>query len=177
MCSQTSMVLDRYGQLQVCAGCLVLFPKINSHSDSLYVYSFSVASQAITVISMGTIADQPQHRKPLLLAFAALGSTSAILFITLSSSSPVWLLCGLLAALANVSFGPSTVVANSYFPPLARSSGQVRKLAATVERLRSTISEEEQFSSKEDNPTSPLKLALKPYKKAVWRAAAAISAK
>lgn len=126
---------------------------------------------------MGTIADQPQHRKLLLLAFAALGSTSAILFITLSSSSPVWLLCGLLAALANVSFGASTVVANSYLPTLARSTGQVRKLAAAVERLRSTISEEEQFSVQDDNPTSPLKLALESYTKAVSRAAAAISSK
>ena len=126
---------------------------------------------------MGTIADQPQHRKLLLLAFAALGSTSAILFITLSSSSPVWLLCGILAALANVSFGASTVVANSYLPTLARSSGQVRKLAAVVERLRSTISEEEQFSVQEDSSTSPLKLALESYTKAVSRAAAAISAK
>jgi UMF1 family MFS transporter len=126
---------------------------------------------------MGTIADQPQHRKLLLLAFAALGSTSAILFITLSSSSPVWLLCGLLAALANVSFGASTVVANSYLPTLARSSGQVRKLAAVVERLRSNISEEEQFSVQEDCPTSPLKLALESYTKAVSRAAASISAK
>lgn len=126
---------------------------------------------------MGTIADQPQHRKLLLLAFAALGSTSAILFITLSSSSPVWLLCGLLAALANVSFGASTVVANSYLPTLARSSGQVRKLAAVVERLRSNISEEEQFSVEEDSPTSPFKLALESYNKAVSRAAASISAK
>lgn len=123
---------------------------------------------------MGTIADQPQHRKLLLLAFAALGSTSAILFITLSSSSPVWLLCGILAALANVSFGASTVVANSYLPTLARSSGQVRKLAVVVERLRSNISEEEQF---EDSPMSPLKLALESYNKAVSRAAASISAK
>lgn len=145
--------------------------------DSLYVYSFSVASQAITVISMGTIADQPQHRKLLLLAFAALGSVSAILFIALPSSSPVWLLCGLLAALANVSFGASTVVANSYLPTLARSSGQVRKLAAVVERLRSNLSEEEQFSVQEGAPTSPLKLALESYTKAVSRAAASISAK
>jgi len=126
---------------------------------------------------MGTIADQPQHRKLLLLAFAALGSTSAILFITLPSSSPVWLLCGLLAALANVSFGASTVVANSYLPTLARSSGQVRKLAAVVERLRSSLSEEEQDSVQEAGPTSPLKLALESYTKAVSRAAASISAK
>ena len=35
----------------------------NSRLDSLYVYSLSVASQAITVISMGSIADQPQYRK------------------------------------------------------------------------------------------------------------------
>lgn len=126
---------------------------------------------------MGTIADQPQHRKLLLLAFAALGSTSAILFIALPSSSPVWLLCALLAALANVSFGASTVVANSYLPTLARSSGQVRKLAAAVERLRSSISEEDQFSVQEGGPASPLKLALESYTKAVSRAGASISAK
>ncbi|KAF8510122.1 autophagy-type protein 22 [Hysterangium stoloniferum] len=100
---------------------------IDTASFSLYVFSTSVALQALTVISMGGIADHPPHRKPLLLFFAYLGSTCAILFFVISSSSPVWPVVGLLACGANVGFGASLVAMNSYLPSLARESKEVRK--------------------------------------------------
>lgn len=111
---------------------------VDSASFSLYVYSISVLLQALTVISMGGIADRPEHRKLLLLSFAILGSTSTILFIVLPSSSPVWVLCALLSILAIVAFGASVVAMNAYLPSLARSSHEVREKAAIVERIRET---------------------------------------
>lgn len=115
---------------------------------SLYVYSISVALQALTVISMGGIADHrtsplpshiptvpftplnasysfhlaAPHRKRLLFTFAFLGSLSAILFFFLPSSSPVWPLSGLFAIFANVGFGASVVAMNAYLPMLAKNS-------------------------------------------------------
>ncbi|KAG8760520.1 Autophagy protein 22 [Serendipita sp. 396] len=120
------------------ARCVVKFGWIwiDTASFSLYVYSFSVLLQAITVISMGTIADRPSHRKFLLLSFAFIGSTSAICFLFLPSTSPVWPLSALIAIVSIVSFGASIVALNAYLPSLARSTSEVRQKAANVERLR-----------------------------------------
>jgi len=126
---------------------------VDTASFSLYVYSISVLLQALTVISMGAIADRrkhplpssgllhspispAEHRKLLLLSFAIMGSSATILFIALPSSSPVWLLCGLLALVAIVAFGASVVAMNAYLPSLARTSLEVREKAAIVERIR-----------------------------------------
>ncbi|KAG0694613.1 autophagy-related protein 22-like protein [Suillus ampliporus] len=98
---------------------------IDTASFSLYVYSISVALQALTVISMGSIADRPLYRKPLLLTFAAVGAFAAILFLPLSSSSSLWMLSALLAIFANVGFGASVVAMNAYLPSLAKNSPEV----------------------------------------------------
>jgi len=58
----------------------------------------------------------------LLFGFAALGSLSSICFFLLPSSSPIWPFSSLLAILANIGFGASTVVLNAYLPRLAVSS-------------------------------------------------------
>ncbi|RDX45939.1 MFS general substrate transporter [Lentinus brumalis] len=109
---------------------------IDSASFSLYVYSMSVALQALTVISMGGIADHPPHRKLLLLTFAALGSFSAILFLLLPSSSPLWPLVAPLAIFANVGFGASIVALNAYIPTLAHSSQEVVAARAELVQLQ-----------------------------------------
>ncbi|KAG1743881.1 autophagy-related protein 22-like protein [Suillus lakei] len=98
---------------------------IDTASFSLYVYSMSVALQALTVISMGNIADRPLYRKPLLLTFAAIGAFSASLFLLLSSSSPLWMVSALFAIFANVGFGASVVAMNAYLPSLAKDSPEV----------------------------------------------------
>ncbi|KAI0631441.1 MFS general substrate transporter [Trametes polyzona] len=108
---------------------------IDSASFSLYVYSISVALQALTVISMGGIADHPPHRKKLLLAFAALGSISAMLFLLISSSSPLWPLVAPLAICANVGFGASIVALNAYIPTLAQGAEEVVEARAKLYRL------------------------------------------
>ncbi|KAH9840162.1 autophagy-type protein 22 [Rhodofomes roseus] len=109
---------------------------IDTASFSLYVYSVSVALQALTVISMGGIADHPPHRKRLLLAFAALGSFAAILFLAVPSSTQIWPSVGLLAICANVGFGASIVALNAYIPSLARSTRAVVTAQAELVRLR-----------------------------------------
>jgi len=112
---------------------------IDSTSFSLYVYSLSVALQALTVISMGSIADDPLHRKRLLLTFAFLGAAAAALFLLLPSSSPVWLLSALLAVLANVGFGASVVAMNAYLPSLAKISPEVVLLLEELENTTYSV--------------------------------------
>ncbi|KIJ91754.1 hypothetical protein K443DRAFT_471088 [Laccaria amethystina LaAM-08-1] len=129
---------------------------IDTASFSLYVYSISVALQAITVISMGGIADHPPHRKTLLLSFASLGSLASTLFLLLPSSSPLWHLSALLAICANIGFGASVVAMNAYLPGLAREAPEV------VGILEEESAQDEQRGSEGEDrdvnadPSSPL---------------------
>lgn len=106
---------------------------IDSASYSLYVYSLSVALQALAVISMGSIADHPYHRKRVLLTFAFLGAAAATLFLLLTSNSSIWLFSALLAVLANIGFGASVVAMNAYLPSLAYISPNVTRLREELE--------------------------------------------
>ena len=117
------------------------------------VYSASVAVQALTVISMGGLADDSKSssfallrptwkslaffpspprtqrltveislpgpraghaRHRLLVSFAITGSTLCMLFLALSSQSPLWPISSLLALFANVTYGASNVCLNAY---------------------------------------------------------------
>ncbi|KAG5716593.1 Autophagy-related protein 22-2 [Termitomyces sp. T112] len=128
---------------------------MDSASFSLYVYSISVALQALTVISMGGIADHPPHRKRLLLSFALLGATPAIILLVLPSTSPLWILAAPLAIFANVGFGASIVAMNAYLPTLAKESPEVCQILAEFEDAQearpSTTPDENS-----DHPDSPL---------------------
>ncbi|KAH9915558.1 autophagy-type protein 22 [Epithele typhae] len=111
---------------------------VDTASFSLYVLSFSVALQALVVISMGGIADHPAHRKKALLSFAALGSTAAVLFLLLPSTSPLWPLVAVLAVCANVGFGASMVTLNAYIPTLAHEAQEVLEARNEVARVASS---------------------------------------
>lgn len=74
------------------------------------------------------------HRKKLLLAFAALGSISAILFLLVPSTSPAWPLVAPLAICANVGFGASIVALNAYIPTLAQGAPEVVEARANLAR-------------------------------------------
>ncbi|KAF7290592.1 Autophagy-related protein [Mycena indigotica] len=124
---------------------------IDTASFSLYTYSASVALQALTVISMGGIADHPPHRKVLLLTFAYLGATAATLFLLLTSSSPVWWLASGLACIANVGFGASIVAMNSYLPSLAKDAPEV---VAVMDELQDAPGDSSSHES--ENPDAPL---------------------
>ncbi|KAF7293258.1 Autophagy-related protein [Mycena chlorophos] len=125
---------------------------IDTASFSLYTYSASVALQALTVISMGGIADHPPHRKKLLLTFAFFGSSAATLFLFLSSTSPVWYIASLLACVANVGFGASIVAMNSYLPSLAKDAPEV---VAAREELEDAP-DNSGSSDDAENPNAPL---------------------
>jgi UMF1 family MFS transporter len=124
-----------------------------THPYSLYTNSISVGLQALTVISLSSIADQVSYRKPLLLTFAAVGYLPAIAFLFLSSDSSIWLLAAPLAILANVGFGVSIVAMNAYLPGLARESPDVVKLkTAGGASTRSHTSERPDGDDLEDAP-------------------------
>ncbi|KAJ7640420.1 MFS general substrate transporter [Mycena polygramma] len=137
---------------------------IDTASFSLYVYSLSVALQALTVISMGGIADHPPHRKKLLLTFALLGALSATTFLILPSSSPVWFLSALLASVANVGFGASVVAMNAYLPLLAKESPEVAQIMTEIQESADDAEDApERVSENQDAPLiapSPERTAL-----------------
>ncbi|KZO90740.1 MFS general substrate transporter [Calocera viscosa TUFC12733] len=145
---------------------------VDTASFSLYVFSTSVAIQALTVISMGGLADHASQRKPLLLSFAALGSLSATLFLLLPSLSPVWPLCALLAILANVAFGASIVALNAYLPGLARDSPEARSAHAEAEEVLKRQSEGEA-----DEDVLASSIALAKWQATVSRTTARISSR
>ncbi|KAH7915764.1 autophagy-related protein 22-like protein [Hygrophoropsis aurantiaca] len=120
---------------------------IDTASFSLYVYSISVALQALTVISMGSIADRPSYRKLLLLSFAGMGAVSATLFLILPSSSAIWMLSAILAVLSNVGFGASVVAMNAYLPSLARASPDVLK---ELDELETSHTDSDNIDSLDD---------------------------
>ncbi|KAJ3730644.1 autophagy-related protein 22-like protein [Lentinula raphanica] len=113
---------------------------IDSASFSLYVFSASVLLQALTVISVGGIADHPPHRKILLLTCAWAGALAATFFLPLSSNSPFWFLSALLAVIANVGFGTSVVAMNAYLPSLAKESPEVVKAYASFRNAEGSVS-------------------------------------
>ncbi|KAJ7495983.1 autophagy-related protein 22-like protein [Mycena galericulata] len=127
---------------------------IDSASFSLYVYSISVALQALTVISMGGIADHPPHRKLLLVFFGLLGAVSATTFLLLPSSSPLWFLSALLASVANVGFGASVVAMNSYLPSLAKDSPEVVEIHNEIQEALDVTDDGLERAS--ENPEAPL---------------------
>ncbi|KIP01454.1 hypothetical protein PHLGIDRAFT_32542 [Phlebiopsis gigantea 11061_1 CR5-6] len=145
---------------------------IDSASFSLYVNSISVALQALTVISMGNIAD---HR-----------TSSTMLFLLLPSSSPIWPSSALLGICANVGFGASVVAMNAYLPTLARASEEVVKTRAELDFSGADHEDSTRTSQEHDgdasepllssqHDTSPSDAAHEAYNTALSRATSRIS--
>ena len=82
-----------------------------------YLVSLSVLLTVFVLPVMGAVADRAERKKPLLAAAAFLGSgaTIAMAFVT----GERYLLGGLLFIVANIAFGASVVVYNSFLPRLA----------------------------------------------------------
>jgi UMF1 family MFS transporter len=82
-----------------------------------YAVSLSVLLQVLVLPVTGAIADRTGHKKRLLalLAYIGAGSTIGLLFLT----GERWQLGAGLFVLANVAFGASIVVYNSFLPQLA----------------------------------------------------------
>jgi MFS transporter, UMF1 family len=82
-----------------------------------YLVSLSVLLTVFVLPVMGAVADRAARKKPLLAATAFLGAgaTIAMAFVT----GERYLLGGLLFVVANIAFGASVVVYNSFLPRLA----------------------------------------------------------
>ena len=82
-----------------------------------YLVSLSVLLTVFVLPVMGAVADRAPRKKPLLgtTAFLGAGATIGMAFVT----GDRYLLGGLLFIIANVSFGASVVVYNSFLPRLA----------------------------------------------------------
>ncbi|MFI7545429.1 MFS transporter [Actinoplanes sp. NPDC049599] len=82
-----------------------------------YLVSLSVLLTVFVLPVMGAVADRAERKKPLLAAAAFLGAgaTVAMAFVT----GERYLLGGLLFVVANIAFGASVVVYNSFLPRLA----------------------------------------------------------
>jgi len=82
-----------------------------------YAVSLSVLLQVVVLPVAGAIADRSSHKKQLLALFAYIGAgaTTGLLFLT----GERYLLGAGLFVLANIAFGASVVVYNSFLPQLA----------------------------------------------------------
>lgn len=82
-----------------------------------YVLSLSVVLQVLVMPVTGAVADRTAHRRRLLAFFAYLGAGATMGFLFLTGER--YLLGGVLFLVANISFGASIVVYNSFLPQLA----------------------------------------------------------
>jgi UMF1 family MFS transporter len=82
-----------------------------------YMVALSVISQVLLLPLMGTIADFSPHKKRLLGLCAYSGAAATVAMFTLEGSR--YLLGGALFLLANLAFGASIVVYNSFLPEIA----------------------------------------------------------
>ena len=82
-----------------------------------YMVALSVVTQVIALPLMGTIADFSPHKKRLLALTAYTGAFATVLMFSLQGSA--YLLGGLLFLIANLAFGASIVVYNSFLPEIA----------------------------------------------------------
>ena len=88
-------------------------------AESLFPYtiSISVLLQVITLPIVGALADHVKSRTNLLGAFALLGSVATMLMYFVTADT--YQFGSLLLVIANVAFGSSIVVYNSYLPDIA----------------------------------------------------------
>jgi len=103
---------------------------LNTSSFPLYISSLTIAVMALLIISISSPADDEKMRKFLLLIFAACGSLTGTFFFFVESTSPAWLIVGVLALVSNVSLGASTVCLNSLL------AGISKEKAATINQKR-----------------------------------------
>lgn len=82
-----------------------------------YLISISVLTQVLTLPLFGTIADYSRHKKALMALFAYLGAAATVAMFFTSGSD--YLAGGILFLIANLAFGASIVMYNSFLPEIA----------------------------------------------------------
>ena len=91
--------------------------RIDARSFWSYMVGVSVAAQVLVLPVAGAIADYGRKKKEALGATAYLGAAATMAMFFLRGSS--YLFGGLLFLIANVSFGASVVIYNSFLPEIA----------------------------------------------------------
>ena len=82
-----------------------------------YMTVVATLAQVIVLPVAGAVADRSSHKKELLAFFAYIGSGATICLLFLTGDR--WVLGGVLFLIANLGFGASIVVYNSFLPQLA----------------------------------------------------------
>jgi len=82
-----------------------------------YLVSLSVLTQVLVLPMLGTIADFSAHKKRLMGTFAFIGALATTTMFLLTGDA--WLAGGVLFLIANLAFGASVVVYNSFLPDIA----------------------------------------------------------
>lgn len=97
-------------------------PLLGIHPGAFFSYcvSASVLLQVLTMPLIGTLVDATRKRTSLLAVTAYVGAIATALLFFISAEAQNALLGGLLFILANVAFGSSIVVSNSFLPDLAQ---------------------------------------------------------
>ena len=102
----------------------VLGIPISPLSFYTYVLSLSVILQVLILPVTGALTDRTHHRRRLLALFAYIGAAATCAFFFLTGSN--YILGGTLFLIANVAFGASIVVYNSFLPSLANPDDRDR---------------------------------------------------
>jgi UMF1 family MFS transporter len=107
------------GDLDSCRGYSlgVLWFHISPGALFGYMVSLSVLLTVFVLPVAGAIADRSPHKKQLLGLFAYIGAGATIAMVFLTGDR--WVLGSVLFVIANVAFGASVVVYNSFLPQLA----------------------------------------------------------
>lgn len=125
---------------------------INTASFAMYTFSISVFIQSLVIISMSGAADHGIYRKRLLLVFAFTGAVATMLFIAVVPA--IYLSGGLLAIIANVCFGASFVLLNSFLPLLVRHH-PTTQAAALDTHNEVDVGDSSNFEHEDHNMESP----------------------
>ncbi|KAF9575536.1 Autophagy protein 22 [Mortierella alpina] len=104
--------------------CMISFGRleIDTASFVMYLTSLAVLLQALTVVSISSMADYGPYRKKQLVFFSIVGSMATML---IGAVPYVWM-AGALSVIANVSFGAGIVCFNAYLPLLVRNVDRIR---------------------------------------------------
>ncbi|KAF9902451.1 Autophagy protein 22 [Linnemannia zychae] len=119
--------------------CMISFGhlEVDTASFVMYLTSLAVLLQALTVVSISSMADHGSYRKKQLAVFSAVGSVATML---IGAMPYVWM-AGALSVIANVSFGAGIVCFNAYLPLLVRNVEQLRHKREQLAKLEKEIDE------------------------------------
>ncbi|KAF9351072.1 Autophagy protein 22 [Mortierella sp. AD094] len=117
--------------------CMISFGHLEMDTASfvMYLTSLAVLLQALTVVSISSMADHGSYRKKQLIVFSAIGAIATML---IGAVPFVWM-AGALSVIANVSFGAGVVCFNAYLPLLVRNVDRIRHQRDQILQLESEI--------------------------------------